>query len=158
MAPKAMVDSASAEFEVVQETPRFQRVYWTREPHLRKLYGLAIILMVASATMGYDGMLVNTSQQINAWNHYFFPETKDNPNLRDPVHDSKLAILVNMFNIGSIVSFFITPYIADHYGRRPAIIGGCLFMITGGFLTAFSNGYGSEMPLVSTCSLPLSSP
>ncbi|KAK3291086.1 sugar transporter-like protein [Chaetomium fimeti] len=142
---KIRPDSASAEFEVVHETPRFQRVYWTKEPHLRKLYGMAIILMVASATTGYDGMLVNTSQQIDAWNWFFFPELKDNPNLKDPVLDSKLAILVNMFNIGSIVSFFITPYVADNYGRRPAIIGGCLFMIAGGFLTAFCNGYGMYM-------------
>ena len=145
MASKVRPDSASADFEVVQETPRFQRVYWTREPHLRKLYGMAIILMVASATTGYDGMLVNTSQQIDAWNYFFFPELRDNPNLKDPVLDSKLAILVNMFNIGSIVSFLITPYVADNYGRKPAIIAGCVFMIVGGFLTAFCTGYASEL-------------
>jgi MFS family permease len=152
MAPKDVLDSASAEFEEVQETPRFQRVYWMREPHLRKLYGLALVLMVASATTGYDGMLVNTSQQITRWNEFFFPELKANPDLKDPVLDSKLAILVNMFNIGSIVSFFITPYVADNYGRRPAIIGGCLFMIAGGFLTAFCNGYGSESRALPSCS------
>lgn len=144
MAPKVVRDSVSAEFEEVMEEPRFQRVYWTREPHLRKLYLLSIILMVASATTGYDGMLVNTSQQIDAWNWFFFPELMRHPDQSDPALDSKLAILVNMFNIGSITSFFITPYIADHYGRRPAIVLGCLFMIMGGLLTAFCNGYGSE--------------
>ena len=143
MSSKMRPDSASADFEVVQEVPRFQRVYWMREPHLRKLYGLAIILIVASATTGYDSMLVNTSQQIDAWNWFFFPELKDNPGLKDAILDSKLAILVNMFNIGSIVSFFITPYIADNFGRKPAIILGCIFMIGGGFMTAFCNGYGS---------------
>lgn len=144
MASRVTKDSASAEFEEVQEAPRFQRVYWTKEPHLRKLYCLSTILMVASATTGYDGMLVNTSQQIDAWNWFFFPEMMENPDLSDPALDSKLAILVNMFNIGSITSFFITPYIADHYGRRPAIVLGCLFMVMGGLLTAFCNGYGSE--------------
>ncbi|KAK4139562.1 sugar transporter-like protein [Dichotomopilus funicola] len=144
MSSKVRPDSASADYDDV-DVPRFQRVYWTREPHLRKLYGMAVILMVASATTGYDGMLVNTSQQIDAWNYFFFPELKDNKDLKDPILDSKLAILVNMFNIGSIVSFFITPYVADNYGRRPAIIAGCLFMITGGFLTAFCNGYGMYM-------------
>lgn len=115
--------------------PRFPRVYWTREPHLRRLYLLCMILMVASATTGYDGMLVNTSQQINRWND-FFGEDVDN--------DSKLGLLINMFNIGSICSFFITPYIADRYGRKPAIIIGCLFMVLGGCLTAFCNGYASR--------------
>lgn len=144
MESKIRPDSVSAEFEVVHETPRFERVYWTREPHLRKLYGMAVLLMVASATTGYDSMLVNTSQQIDAWNHFFFPEFQDDEKVADPALNSKLAILVNMFNIGSIVSFFITPYVADHFGRRTAIIAGCVLMIAGGFLTAFCNGYGSK--------------
>ncbi|KAK0629247.1 general substrate transporter [Bombardia bombarda] len=146
MTSKVDADYASTEFEYAEAEPtRFQRVYWTKEPHLRKLYGLTIILMVASATTGYDGMLVNTSQQIHAWNWFFFPETKDNPRLEDAVVDSKLAILVNMFNIGSIVSFFITPYIADHYGRKRAIVVGCVFMIQGGILTAFATGWEMYM-------------
>jgi MFS family permease len=150
MSSKMRPDSASAEFEVVQEAPRFQRVYWMKEPHLRKLYGMTLILMVASATTGYDGMLVNTSQQIDLWNDFFFPERQKNPDLRqDPALDSKLAILVNMFNIGSIISFFITPYIADNFGRKTAIKIGCVFMIAGGFLTALSTGYGSECPRLS---------
>lgn len=144
MASRVRPDSTvSADFEVVHETPRFQRVYWMREPHLRKLYGMSVILMVASATTGYDGMLVNTSQQINAWQAFFFADQDG----QDAAYDSKLAILVNMFNLGSIVSFFITPYIADNFGRKPAIILGCIFMIAGGFVTGFANGYGSELRL-----------
>ena len=147
MSSKMRPDSStlSADFEEVHEIPRFQRVYWLREPHLRKLYGMSIILMVASATTGYDSMLVNTSQQIDAWNWFFFPEHMRNPDLKDAVLDSKLAILVHMFNIGSIVSFFITPYVADNFGRRPAIILGCIFMIGGGFLTAFCSNIGSRL-------------
>jgi hypothetical protein len=43
-------------------------------------------------------MLINTSQQIQQWRDYF-PETGQN---------QYLGLLVNMFNIGSIMSFFIT--------------------------------------------------
>ena len=43
-------------------------------------------------------MLINTSQQIDLWGK-FFPETND---------ANKLGILINMFNIGSIISFFFT--------------------------------------------------
>ena len=43
-------------------------------------------------------MLVNTVQQIEKWENYF-PEVDDN---------NKLGLLVNMFNIGSILSFFVT--------------------------------------------------
>ena len=119
------------------EAPRFEKVNWKKEPHLRNLYFMSIFLMVASATTGYDGMLVNTSQQMNTWQSYF-PEVQD---------ANKLGILINMFNIGSIVSFFITPYVADTFGRKVAIGSGCAIMIVGGCLSAFCNGYGSEYPL-----------
>jgi sugar porter (SP) family MFS transporter len=130
MAPNVGVVSMA---EVDADTPRFQRVSWTKEPHLRKLYAFAVVLMVASATTGYDGMLVNTSQQIQRWEDYFGDDVAD---------ANKLGILVNMFNIGSIISFFITPYIADNFGRKTAIVIGCAFMVVGGFITAFCNGYG----------------
>lgn len=136
MAPNIGIKSARSEVEVAQaEAPQFEKVNWTKEPHLRKLYAFAVVLMVASATTGYDGMLVNTSQLITAWGNFFGADVKD---------DNKLGILINMFNIGSIISFFITPYIADHHGRKTAIITGCAFMILGGCLTAFCNGWGSE--------------
>ena len=38
------------------EAPRFERVEWTKEPGLRKLYFYAFILCIASATTGYDGL------------------------------------------------------------------------------------------------------
>lgn len=93
---------------------------------------MSLVLMIASSTTGYDGSLINTSQQIQLWEDFFGADIADN---------NKLGILVNMFNIGSIVSFFFTPYVADHYGRKMAIIIGCILMICGGCLTAFCNGY-----------------
>ncbi|KNB04239.1 hypothetical protein FOXG_19242 [Fusarium oxysporum f. sp. lycopersici 4287] len=117
------------------EAPRFEKVIWYKEPHLRKLYFLIIFLLIASATTGYDGMMVNTSQQMDKWKEYF-PEEKN---------ESKLGILINMYNIGSIVSFFIVPYLADNWGRKPTIMLGCVIMITGSFVSAFCNGYGMYM-------------
>ncbi|KAI0133789.1 general substrate transporter [Xylariales sp. AK1849] len=119
-----------------QDAPEFQRVSWTRDPNLRKLYLYGSVLMVASATTGYDGMLVNTSQQIARWG-LEFPEIDPH----DPTGTQYLGLLVNMFNIGSIISYFIAPYVADHHGRKLAIVIGCLFMVLGGCLTAFCSGY-----------------
>lgn len=114
--------------------PQFEKVVWWREPHLRKLYFMSIFLFIASATTGYDGQMVNTSEQMDAW-YAYFPEANN---------ASKLGILINMYNIGSIVSFFIVPYSADNLGRKISIMIGCFFMILGALLGAFSNGYGSE--------------
>lgn len=125
-----------AELDVARaEAPRFAKVVWYREPHLRKLYAMSLVLMIASSTTGYDGSLINTSQQIQLWEDFFGPDIADN---------NKLGILVNMFNIGSIVSFCITPFVTDHYGRKPAIVAGCVLMVSGGCLTAFCNGYPSR--------------
>jgi MFS family permease len=116
------------------EAPRFEKVTWYKEPHLRKLYFLSLFLLIASATTGYDGMMVNTSQQMDLW-HEYFPEVED---------ENKLGILINMYNIGSIVSFFIVPYMADLLGRKPTIMIGCVIMIAGAMVSAFCNGYGSK--------------
>ncbi|TPX09452.1 uncharacterized protein E0L32_009340 [Thyridium curvatum] len=115
-----------------EQAPEFETVRWSKDPGLRKLYFYAAVLMVASATTGYDGSLLNTSQMMTAWKDYFDHVEKD-PN--------RLGLMTNMFNIGSIVSFFITPFIADRWGRKVPIAAGCLIMILGGFLTAFANGY-----------------
>lgn len=88
---------ARSEVEVAQaEAPKFEHVTWYKEPNMRKLYFYVAVLSVASATTGYDGMMLNSSQQMDAWEKYF-----DNPT------GNKLGVLNNAYNIGSIVSFFI---------------------------------------------------
>ncbi|EAW12294.1 putative MFS hexose transporter [Aspergillus clavatus NRRL 1] len=128
----AGMGAKGAEADGQTESPQFEKVNWKKEPHLRKLYLMSAGLMVASATTGYDGMLVNTSQMMDSWNKFLSPKVEQ---------ENWLGLLVNMFNIGSIISFFITPYIADRWGRRTAIIIGCLFMVVGGVVGTASNGY-----------------
>lgn len=119
------------------EAPQFEKVSWYHDPGLRKLYLLSAVgLMVASATTGYDGSLLNTVQQFDYWESYFDQVGTD------PSKSSQLGLLTNMFTIGSIVSMFIVPFITDRWGRKPSIIIGCVLMLIGGFITAFSNGYG----------------
>lgn len=50
-----------------QEAPKFERVNWTQEPGLRKLYWHAFVLCIASATTGYDGMFFNSVQNFETW-------------------------------------------------------------------------------------------
>jgi hypothetical protein len=136
--------------------PRFEHVSWTKEPHLRKLYTMSIFLLIASATTGYDGMLANTCQQMDLFKEYFSIKHgkvnevfiwKDTEKGGEWTTDAnKLGIMINMFNIGSILSFFITPYLADRLGRKPTIMIGCVIMVLGGCVSAFCNGYGSEYP------------
>ena len=144
------------------EAPRFDKVNWVKEPHLRKLYFMSIFLLIASATTGYDGMLMNANQQINLFKDYFEVHGRVFWKVEEGVYEKDenlLGIMVNLYNIGSIISFFITPYLADKLGRKPTIMIGCFFMIVGAFVSAFTNGYGSEFaPCCRGCTRSLAPP
>lgn len=93
---------------------------------VRKLYWHCAILSVASVTTGFDGMMVNTAQIMDPWQEYFgHPDS------------NRLGLIGNAFNIGSIVSFFTVPYLADRFGRKWPIVFGCVIMIAGGLITTF---------------------
>ncbi|EHK96531.1 MFS general substrate transporter [Glarea lozoyensis ATCC 20868] len=113
------------------EAPEFEKVQWYSDPNLRKLYFWCAVLCVASATTGYDGMMLNTSQNLDQWQAYFKKPT-----------GSSLGLMNAIYQIGSLASFPLVPYMADWWGRKLPIAVGCLLMILGGVLGAFSNGYG----------------
>ncbi|KEY73196.1 hypothetical protein S7711_04162 [Stachybotrys chartarum IBT 7711] len=113
------------------EAPHLAKVTWWKDPGMRVLYFYAAILCVCSATTGYDGSMLNSSQVMDAWQDYF-----DHPT------GSRLGILNAIYQIGSIASFPVAPYMADHFGRKIPIAVGCLIMILGAFLSGFTNGDG----------------
>jgi hypothetical protein len=108
------IATVNAEREVAQaEAPELEKVNWWSDPGLRKLYFWAAVLCVASATTGYDGytpqpptlreievlipecsMMLNTSQNLDAWQAYFH-----NPD------GGKLGLMNAIYQIGSLCSF-----------------------------------------------------
>ncbi|KAF2111367.1 general substrate transporter [Lophiotrema nucula] len=102
------------------EAPHLARVNWKSNPGLRKLYFWAFIICIASATTGYDGSMLNNLRILDTWTDYF-----GNPT------GSLLGLLTALYSIGSIASLPVTPYIADHFGRKVAIGCGCVIMLVG---------------------------
>lgn len=84
---------AEATENALDEAPQFERVQWTQDPGLRKLYFYAFVLCVASATTGYDGMFFNSVQNFESWKDYF-----GNP------QGSMLGLLGALYQIGSLFS------------------------------------------------------
>ncbi|KAF1921369.1 general substrate transporter [Ampelomyces quisqualis] len=110
-----------ADAEIAQaEAPYLARVNWRTDRGLRKLYFYAFIICIASATTGYDGSMLNNLRILKHWKDYF-----GNP------QESTLGLLTALYSIGSIASLPVTPYIADHYGRKAAIVLGCIIMVVG---------------------------
>lgn len=117
--------------------PVFEPVEWTKDPGLRKLYIFSALgLLVASATTGYDGSLLNLLQSYDYFESFFDDIGTD------PDKANLLGLLTNMFTVGSILSMFVVPTVTDKWGRKPCIVGGCLIMIVGCFVNTFATNLG----------------
>ncbi|RVX74962.1 hypothetical protein B0A52_01239 [Exophiala mesophila] len=134
---KVVAHAEETRQQALAETPEFEKVSWTKDPNIRKLYiNCAFGLLIGSATTGYDGSLLNLLQQYDYWESYFDDIGTD------PDKSNLLGLLTNMFTIGSILSMFTVPTITDRWGRKPCIILGCLFMIVGGAINTAAQNYG----------------
>jgi len=69
-------------------------------------------------------MMMNNSQNMTYWVKFF-----------DDPQGSRLGLMNNAYNLGSIASFFIVPYMADWWGRRLPITVGCVIMVLGGIIS-----------------------
>lgn len=115
--------NAEATAAAVEEAPQFERVQWTKDPGLRKLYFYAFVLCIASATTGYDGMFFGSVQNFDTWNAYFHKP-----------QGSMLGLLGALYQIGSLCSIPLVPIIADRWGRKIPIAIGCVIMTVGAVL------------------------
>jgi sugar porter (SP) family MFS transporter len=69
--------------------------------------------------------MLNNLRILERWTTYF----------NDP-KESTLGLLTALYSIGSIASLPVAPFIADRFGRKPAIAIGCLIMIVGASIQA----------------------
>ncbi|KAF2027446.1 general substrate transporter [Setomelanomma holmii] len=134
--PKAgALGAKTADLEVAQaEAPTLERVNWKTDAGLRKLYFYCFIICIASATTGYDGSMLNNLRILPQWGDYF-----DNPG------GSTLGLLTALYSIGSIASLPVAPFVADHFGRRSAIIIGCVIMVVAAAIQAAAKNLGYFM-------------
>ncbi|KAF2669590.1 hexose transporter protein [Microthyrium microscopicum] len=94
----------------------FPRKSWYKDTALRKTYVLLMLVVLTSATNGYDGSMVNGLQSLKPWVDYFHPSS------------SQLGLLNAIMPIGSLVAIPFVPYAADLAGRRMGIFIGCVII------------------------------
>ncbi|KAL7275939.1 hypothetical protein RUND412_001096 [Rhizina undulata] len=102
------------------EAPKFRHIVWYKDRGLRKLYFLCGVIILSSATTGFDGSMMNGLQIVPAWQTYF-----NHPS------GSILGLFNAIMGIGSICGLPFAPYISDYLGRRLAICTGIFFMMLG---------------------------
>lgn len=113
------------------DTPRFKEVTWYKDAGLRKLYALCVVIILSSATTGFDGSMMNGLQMVKAWTDYF-----GNP------RGGVLGLFNAIMGIGSICGLPFAPLISDRFGRRLAISTGIFFMMIGVALQTAATSFG----------------
>ena len=82
-------------------------------------------------TVGYDSSMMNGLQTLDTWKTYF-----NNP------QGGTLGLFNAIQSIGGLAGLPISPYISDRFGRRIAIIIGCVIMLLGAGLQTGSRNVG----------------
>lgn len=109
---------------------QFPTVTWYTDPSLRRTYFCLMMVVLTSATNGYDGSMMNGLQTLQPWQDYFNHPAK-----------SRLGILTAIMSAGSICAIPFVPYTVDYLGRRMGILIGCLIMVLGVVLQSASQNF-----------------
>ncbi|KAI6777773.1 Sugar transporter [Emericellopsis cladophorae] len=115
-----------------EEAPKFEYVKWTSDPGLRTLYWYCFILLVSSASTGFDGMMFGAVQNFDSWKEFF-----DSPS------DARLGLLGACYQIGSVCSIPFVPIVADRWGRKPALAFGFFTMTAAAIIQGASQNWAT---------------
>ncbi|KAK1517158.1 lactose permease [Colletotrichum costaricense] len=86
---------------------------WYLTPHLLKLNLLLLVPLFSSASVGYDGSMMNGLQTLPQWRQFF-----GNP------EGAILGLMNAVYPLGKVVALFVVTYISDRYGRKlPLVLG-----------------------------------
>ncbi|CRK40281.1 hypothetical protein BN1723_015700, partial [Verticillium longisporum] len=100
---------------------------WYRTPHLIKLNLLIMTPLISSASIGYDGSMMNGLQSLPQWRRYFgSPE------------GATLGAMNAVYPAGKVVALFLVTWICDRFGRKPPIVIGLLTCIAFAVMQAVS--------------------
>jgi sugar porter (SP) family MFS transporter len=113
-------NQAPSEHKNVIGGREFPQVTWYKDPQLRKLYAISLILIISQATNGFDGSMMNGLQSLVYWQNYF--SHPDGPHL---------GLLNAIQSVGAVVAIPTVPYFSDGIGRKYTIIIGCILMFIG---------------------------
>ncbi|KAH7028974.1 lactose permease [Microdochium trichocladiopsis] len=104
---------------------------WYTTPHLIRLNLCLLIPLLSSATVGYDGSMMNGLQILPQWKGYF-----GNP------EGALLGVMNAVYPLGKLVALAFVAYFTDRFGRRIPLAVGLVLCI--GF--AIMQGLAQSIP------------
>ncbi|KAL0950346.1 hypothetical protein HGRIS_010314 [Hohenbuehelia grisea] len=104
---------------------------WYQKPNLRSLYLLLIPTCIGvEMTSGFDSSMMNGLQAVDSWDEFYHSP-----------RSTLLGLMSAMYSLGAIAALPIVPWIADHLGRRNAIVFGSVLMIIGAVIQTASQNF-----------------
>ncbi|KAI1385480.1 general substrate transporter [Hypoxylon trugodes] len=86
---------------------------WYRTWHIVKLNLVLLVPLLSSASLGYDGSMMNGLQTLPQWKHFF-----GNP------EGAILGLMNAVYPLGKVFALFLVTYVSDRFGRKlPVLIG-----------------------------------
>ncbi|KAK1470136.1 lactose permease [Colletotrichum cuscutae] len=105
---------------------------WYRTKHLLLLNLTLLVPMLSSASVGFDGAMMNGLQTIKQWRGYFGSPSP-----------SVLGTMNAVYPIGKIMGLIPTTYLADKYGRKVPMWIGFFLLLVGAAL----QGASTSLPM-----------
>lgn len=93
---------------------------WYRTRHLVLLNLVLLVPLFSSATIGFDGAMMNGLQTVKQWQQYF-----GHPSA------SVLGVMNAIYPIGKIMGLFPTTWLSDKYGRKSSMWLGFVLLLLG---------------------------
>lgn len=107
---------------------------WYRYPHLRKLNFCILSLTLFSSANGFDGSLMNGLIALPQWK-----EAMDYP------AGTWLGFINAIYALGCVLSYPISSWICNKYGRKPGVWAGYVLLFAGAAIQTAAN---SDTPFV----------
>ncbi|KAK5943513.1 hypothetical protein PMZ80_004521 [Knufia obscura] len=116
---------------VIVAGKEFPTVTWYKHRSLIHLHSLVVVLLLSSATNGFDGSMMNGLQTLSYWQDSF-----NHPSA------AKLGLLNAIFSVGQVVGLPLVPILADGIGRKWTILFGSALIFTGVVIQTVSINIG----------------
>ncbi|KAJ4316125.1 hypothetical protein N0V94_005613 [Neodidymelliopsis sp. IMI 364377] len=101
---------------------------WYTKSHLVKLHFCILSLFMFSSANGYDGSLMNGLQALPQWERFM-----------DTPSGAWLGFLNAIYWLGMGLSYPLTAFVANKYGRKLGVYIGYIFLTTGSLLVLGDN-------------------
>ncbi|KAB8200199.1 general substrate transporter [Aspergillus parasiticus] len=105
---------------------------WYRTWHLVKLNLLLTVPLVSSASVGYDGSMMNGLQTLTQWRVAF-----NNP------QGSLLGLVNAVYPLGKVVSLPLVAFLSDRFGRKVPLAVGLVACIGFSIMQGFANNFAT---------------